>query len=142
MSTILFTKESGIARITFNRPKAFNSFNREMAFAFQDALDDCQNDDSVRVVVVSGEGKAFCAGQDLKEVTDEKLNPGFKNILDEHYGPIIKKIRATKDKDQKNKLKQKLPAICFSGTFTKRNNRNYRAGDRKKIDTKLGKWQK
>ena len=94
MSTILFSKENGIAQITFNRPKAFNSFNREMAFAFQDALDNCQNDDSVRVVVVRGEGKAFCAGQDLKEVTDEKLNPGFKNILDEHYGPIIKKIRA------------------------------------------------
>ena len=37
---------------------------------------------------------------------------------------LIKKIRATKDKDQKNKLKQKLPAICFSGTFTKRNDKS------------------
>lgn len=94
MESILFSKNDGIATITLNRPKAFNSFNREMALAFQEALDDCRDDQSVRVVVVTGEGKAFCAGQDLKEVTDEKLNPGFKKILDEHYGPIIKKIRA------------------------------------------------
>ena len=94
MDSILFSKKDGIASITLNRPKAFNSFNREMALAFQDALDDCQADQNVRAVVITGEGKAFCAGQDLKEVTDEKLNPGFKKILDEHYGPIISKIRA------------------------------------------------
>ncbi|MEQ8909801.1 MAG: enoyl-CoA hydratase-related protein [Vicingaceae bacterium] len=94
IQTIYYKKENGIARITLNRPKAYNSFNREMAFALQEALDDCQADKSVRVVVLSGEGKAFCAGQDLKEVTDEKNNPGFEKILDEHYGPIIKKIRA------------------------------------------------
>ncbi len=94
MDSILFSKKDGIASIALNRPKAFNSFNREMALAFQDALDDCQADQNVRVVVITGEGKAFCAGQDLKEVTDEKLNPGFKKILDEHYGPIISKIRA------------------------------------------------
>lgn len=93
MESILFEKNEGVASITLNRPQAFNSFNREMALSFQAALDDCQANQKVRVVVISGEGKAFCAGQDLKEVTDEKLNPGFKKILDEHYGPIIKKIR-------------------------------------------------
>lgn len=90
--SILYTVDSGIARITLNRPKSYNSFNREMALALQAALAKCQNDPAVRVVVIKGEGKAFCAGQDLVEVTDPAMNPGFKAILDEHYGPIIKAI--------------------------------------------------
>lgn len=95
MESIIFTIEEGIARISLNRPKSFNSFNREMALALQNALDKCNEDDAVRVVVLRGEGKAFCAGQDLVEVTDQAQNPGFKKILDEHYGPIISKIRST-----------------------------------------------
>jgi 2-(1,2-epoxy-1,2-dihydrophenyl)acetyl-CoA isomerase len=95
MSTIITTIESGVATITLNRPKSFNSFNREMAYALQKALDDCHANKEVRVIVLTGEGRAFCAGQDLVEVTDQAQNPGFKNILDEHYGPIIKKIRST-----------------------------------------------
>ncbi len=95
MENIIFSKENGIARIVLNRPKAFNSFNRAMALELQEALDDCNSDDSVRAIVISGEGKAFCAGQDLGEVTDPDKNPGFKKILDEHYGPIIKKLRST-----------------------------------------------
>lgn len=93
MSSILFDIENGIARITLNRPKSFNSFNREMALSLQRRLDECNEDELVRVVVLSGVGKAFCAGQDLVEVTDQAQNPGFTKILDEHYGPIIKKIR-------------------------------------------------
>ena len=95
MSSILFTKENGIARITLNRPKSFNSFNREMALNLQNCLDQCHEDKEVRVIVLTGEGRAFCAGQDLVEVTDAAQNPGFTKILDEHYGPIIKKIRTT-----------------------------------------------
>lgn len=95
MDPILLQKANGIARITLNRPKSFNSFNREMALKFQSVLDDCNIDSSVRSIVITGEGKAFCAGQDLVEVTDQAQNPGFKKILDEHYNPIIKKIRTT-----------------------------------------------
>ena len=95
MENIFFNKENGIASIVLNRPKAFNSFNRAMALEFQAALDDCNADDEVRAIVVRGEGKAFCAGQDLGEVTDPEKNPGFEKILDEHYGPIIKKLRST-----------------------------------------------
>jgi len=91
--TILYTKENGIGKIVLNRPKSYNSFNREMAFACQAALLDCQEDANVRVVVINGEGKAFCAGQDLVEVTSPDLNPGFKSILEEHYNPIILAIR-------------------------------------------------
>lgn len=83
---------NGIAEITFNRPQVFNSFNKEMAFAMQDALDRCAQDD-VRAVMITGNGKAFCAGQDIQEITNPDLNPGFKAILDDHYNPIVLKIR-------------------------------------------------
>lgn len=91
--TIIYTKENGVGKIILNRPKSYNSFNREMALAVQDALADCQADPNVRAVVITGEGKAFCAGQDLAEVTNPELHPGFKAILDEHYAPIILAIR-------------------------------------------------
>lgn len=95
MELIKVNTENGICELRLNRPKAFNSFNREMALSFQEALDAANQDKLVRAIIIRGEGKAFCAGQDLKEVTDPQLNPGFEKILDEHYGPIIKKIRTT-----------------------------------------------
>jgi 2-(1,2-epoxy-1,2-dihydrophenyl)acetyl-CoA isomerase len=87
--TLLYTKSEGIAKIWLNRPKSYNSFNREMALACQEALKDAAFDPNIRVVVLSGEGKAFCAGQDLVEVTSPELHPGFKTILEDHYNPII-----------------------------------------------------
>ena len=95
-NSILLKIENKIAYITLNRPEVFNSFNREMAFLLQDTLDACEKNDEVRAIVLTGNGKAFCAGQDLKEVTDPDLNPGFKKILEEHYNPIITRIRSIK----------------------------------------------
>ena len=95
-NSILLKIENKIADITLNRPEVFNSFNREMAFLLQDTLDACEKNDEVRAIVLTGNGKAFCAGQDLKEVTDPDLNPGFKKILEEHYNPIITRIRSIK----------------------------------------------
>ena len=92
-NSILLKIENKIAFITLNRPEVFNSFNREMALTLQDTLDACEKDDEVRAIVLTGSGKAFCAGQDLKEVTSPELNPGFKKILEEHYNPIILRIR-------------------------------------------------
>lgn len=85
--------ENSLAWIYLNRPEVFNSFNREMALSLQTALDNCKNDTNVRAIIITGNGKAFCAGQDLKEVTTPELNPGFRKILEEHYNPIIQKIR-------------------------------------------------
>jgi len=93
MSSILLKIENNIATITLNRPEVFNSFNREMALLMHQTLDDCANDRNVRAIVITGAGKAFCAGQDLKEVTTPELNPGFRKILEEHYNPIIERIR-------------------------------------------------
>lgn len=86
--------ENKVAYIKLNRPDVFNSFNREMALSLQNVLDNCANDEHVRAIVLTGNGKAFCAGQDLKEVTSPELNPGFRKILEEHYNPIIQKIRS------------------------------------------------
>lgn len=92
-NSILLKIENKIAYITLNRPEVFNSFNREMALSLQSTLDHCEKNDDVRALVLTGTGKAFCAGQDLKEVTSPELNPGFKKILEEHYNPIITRIR-------------------------------------------------
>jgi 2-(1,2-epoxy-1,2-dihydrophenyl)acetyl-CoA isomerase len=92
-NSILCKVENKVAYITLNRPEVFNSFNREMALSLQKMLDDCATNANVRAIVITGSGKAFCAGQDLKEVTTPELNPGFRKILEEHYNPIIEKIR-------------------------------------------------
>lgn len=84
-----------VALISLNRPDVFNSFNREMAFEMQDALKNAAQNNEVRAILITGNGKAFCAGQDLKEVTQPELNLGFKAILEEHYNPIIRLIRET-----------------------------------------------
>ena len=96
MNSILLEIKNGVATITLNRPEVFNSFNREMALLLQATLDECEKNDEVRSIVLTGNGKAFCAGQDLKEVTSPELNPGFKKILEEHYNPIITRIRSIK----------------------------------------------
>lgn len=94
MSSITVKIENKVAYIALNRPEVFNSFNREMALNLQKQLDACETNAEVRAIVLTGNGKAFCAGQDLKEVTSPELNPGFKAILEEHYNPIIQRIRA------------------------------------------------
>lgn len=87
-----FSKNNGVAVIKFNRPDKFNSFNKSLAMKVQEALDDCEKDDNVRAIVLTGEGKAFCAGQDLAEATDPN-GPPLKDIVGQHYNPIILKIR-------------------------------------------------
>ncbi len=70
----------------------YNSFHREMALELQSRLDRCKDDAEVRAIYITGEGKAFCAGQDLQEVTGEDA-PSLTKILSEHYNPIVTRIR-------------------------------------------------
>lgn len=93
MASITKEIKDKIDFLTLNRPEVFNSFNREMALLLQSELDAAEKNPEVRAIVITGNGKAFCAGQDLKEVTSPELNPGFKKILEEHYNPIISRIR-------------------------------------------------
>ena len=82
----------GVARITLNRPEKFHAFVRKMALQLQEKLDDCSKNKNIRTILITAEGKAFCAGQDLSEATDPN-GPELTKIVQEHYNPIIKKIR-------------------------------------------------
>jgi 2-(1,2-epoxy-1,2-dihydrophenyl)acetyl-CoA isomerase len=95
MSNISLEISENIATITFQRPEKFNSFIREMALDFQNALDNIAQNDQVRCVVITGSGKAFCAGQDLQEATDPN-GPALSKIVSEHYNPVILKIKDLK----------------------------------------------
>ena len=61
-------RPDGLTTLTLNRPGQFNSLSKDLLTALQDALDAISSDESVRVVVIAGAGKAFCAGHDLKEM--------------------------------------------------------------------------
>jgi 2-(1,2-epoxy-1,2-dihydrophenyl)acetyl-CoA isomerase len=87
-----FDVEEGIAYISLNRPDVLNSFNKQMALELQKALDTCAIDTDIRAVYLTGEGRAFCAGQDLAEAIS-KEGPELQSIVKDHYNPIIEKIR-------------------------------------------------
>ncbi|MGE0566391.1 MAG: enoyl-CoA hydratase-related protein, partial [Bacteroidia bacterium] len=92
MSFIESKQENGVLKLTLNRPDKFNSFNREMALELISQLEKANKEKSVRAVLLTGNGKAFCAGQDLAEAIDPN-GPGIERIVTEHYNPIILAIR-------------------------------------------------
>lgn len=92
MHSIEFELLNGVAKITLNNPEKYNSFYRDMALEMQARLDQCQEDDSIRAVYITGAGKAFCAGQDLAEAIASD-GPELTKIVSEHYNPIILQIR-------------------------------------------------
>jgi 2-(1,2-epoxy-1,2-dihydrophenyl)acetyl-CoA isomerase len=93
MSSILFEIKNSVGIITLNRPDKFNSFNREMALLMQKYLDECAILSTIRAVLITGNGKAFSAGQDIAELTGENAI-GIDKILCEYYNPIVSRIRA------------------------------------------------
>lgn len=93
MSFILSELKDKVMIITLNRADKFNSFNREMALQLQKVLDEAAANEQVRAIVLTGSGKAFCAGQDLSEAIDIN-GPGISKIVEEHYNPIVSRLRA------------------------------------------------
>jgi 2-(1,2-epoxy-1,2-dihydrophenyl)acetyl-CoA isomerase len=91
-SSLLFSIGAGVATLCFNRPQVFNSVNKEVALAMQQHLRDCQQNPEVRAVLLTGTGKAFCAGQDLAEITGPD-SPEVAEIVEKHYNPIVQLIR-------------------------------------------------
>lgn len=92
--TIVYEKQNGVATITLNRPQALNAFIPQMNSELLDALKDGDRDGAIRCFVITGAGRAFCAGQDLKARTpDQKGSLGAS--LREKYNPIILQIRRT-----------------------------------------------
>ncbi|MCB2380039.1 enoyl-CoA hydratase/isomerase family protein [Hymenobacter sp. BT635] len=90
---LLYDAQNGVATITLNRPEVFNAFNNPQSYELQDALQQAADDDSVRVVVLTGAGRAFCSGQDLKATQDE-ADFSFADTLHKRYNPIIRAMRA------------------------------------------------
>ncbi|MDB4089457.1 enoyl-CoA hydratase-related protein [Flavobacteriales bacterium] len=84
--------KEGVGIVTLNRPEVYNSFNIPMALEVQSALDEFEGDDKVRAIILTAEGKGFCAGQDLKEATEEG-GPSIGEIVDTTYNPIISRLR-------------------------------------------------
>lgn len=89
-----------VARITLDRPEKYNSLTGPLSLQLQAALDRCREESGIRAVYLTGAGKAFCAGQDLQEVTGADA-PGFHTILGEHLHPIVTRIRELE-----------LPVVC------------------------------
>jgi 2-(1,2-epoxy-1,2-dihydrophenyl)acetyl-CoA isomerase len=89
---LLFRKESGVATISLNRPDVYNALNDEITYELQDAFKAVAKDDLVRVVVLTGEGKAFCSGQDLKGASGEAKR-SLMDSLHKRYNPIVRAMR-------------------------------------------------
>ena len=100
---ILYTAASGIARITLNRPDRLNSFNDAMHAQLREALDNVREDASIRVLLLTGAGRGFCAGQDL---ADRAVAPGSAAVdlgasIERNYVPLILTLRSLP-----------LPVVC------------------------------
>ena len=101
--SILFTIDAGIARLTLNRPDRLNSFNDAMHAEVRDALARVKADASVRVLLLTGAGRGFCAGQDLG---DRAVAPGGEPVdlgasIERNYKPLVLGLRALP-----------LPVVC------------------------------
>jgi len=95
-NNILFDITDGIAQLTLNRPDKLNSFTVEMHQEVRDALNRVQADASVRVLLLTGAGRGFCAGQDL---ADRAVAPGGAAVdlgesIDKYYAPLVRTLRA------------------------------------------------
>lgn len=75
-SELLLTREGGVATLTLNRPQQYNALCSSLLASMQAAVDEIAADATVRVLVIAGSGKAFCAGHDLKEMRAQR-DPGF-----------------------------------------------------------------
>ncbi len=82
-----------VLSLSLNRPEKLNCFTEPMAGQLQQALLEAQNNDEIRCVLLTGEGKAFCAGQDLPEAIEKGEDYELGNTVRNSYNPIIKAIR-------------------------------------------------
>ena len=91
-STILFEVKDSVAHLTLNRPEAANSLNPTVSAEMMDAVIRCEEDDEIRALVISGTGKIFCAGADLKGFYAAK--EGLKNRISYTHVTISRIARA------------------------------------------------
>ena len=85
---IKYEVKEGVATVTLNRPEVYNALNDAITYELQDAIKLIARDKEVRVMVLTGEGKAFCSGQDLKAVSGTEKR-SFLESLHKRYNPLI-----------------------------------------------------
>ena len=93
---VLSDLDAGVLTLTLNRPEALNALNREMTRALRDAMETAARNRDVRAVIITGAGRAFCAGADLKDVVARR-EAGERDLGDDlrtNYTPMIRAIRA------------------------------------------------
>src|SRR5664279_3099215 len=93
--SILVERRDGYRVVTLNRPDRLNAFNDAMHMALSQALAEIEADESCRALMITGAGRAFCAGQDLNDrlvKAGEKLPPS--TALEQYYNPLVRKLRA------------------------------------------------
>lgn len=94
--SIQFKIENGIAVLTLNRPDKLNSFTQAMHLEVRDALTKLQADRTARVLVLTGAGRGFCAGQDLSDRAVEPGSPGVDlgDSVEKYYAPLVMTLRS------------------------------------------------
>ena len=90
--TILYNLEEGALTISLNRPDVLNAFNRKMTDELQDAFKKAERDNEVRCIVLTGAGRAFSSGEDLKARSSES-DADFGSTLRQRYNPLVSKMR-------------------------------------------------
>lgn len=93
-SDVLYNVSNNVAYIQLNRPEKMNSLNTTMLMDLLELLNRAEADRSVRVIVLEGNSKAFCTGQDLKEILGEEA-PSVNELLTNYHDPIVEKIRSS-----------------------------------------------
>ena len=92
---VLVERRAGYRVITLNRPRQLNAFNEAMHQALKRALAEAEEDSDCRALLLTGAGRAFCAGQDLRErMTPDGKTMVLGDALDTHYNPLVRKLRA------------------------------------------------
>lgn len=91
---LLLQIESGVAKLSLNRPETLNSFNEAMHLEMHAALDAIANDKSIRALLLTGEGRGFCAGQDLSDplVKPAVPMPDLGEVIGRYYNPMLTKL--------------------------------------------------
>jgi len=92
METLLYQNNDGVLTITLNRPDSFNAFNEQMTTDLQSALKEAEKDDAVRAIILTGAGRAFSSGQDLKDAPAPGTRRSLADSLQRRYNPIIRRL--------------------------------------------------
>src|ERR1700730_18107272 len=93
--TILVERRPGYRSITLNRPQLLNAFSQTSHRALTAAIAAAESDSACRALLLTGAGRAFCAGKDLNERLSQDGEPTvLGNALETHYNPLVRKLRA------------------------------------------------